>query len=192
MACAVNQRERKQSVELDVAGFPSTIRRGGCAGFTLVEVLLYVSISGVLLLAVSVLFAIMLQARVDHEAVAEVEGQGSAAMQILMQTIRNARTINSPSTSTPSSTLSLTVVTSAYNPTIFTLATGTIRMLEGSVASASLTTNRIMISTLTFQNLTRPNTSGTVRAQFTAVYTSSSTVGRTTYQKTFIGGASIR
>jgi type II secretory pathway pseudopilin PulG len=161
-------------------------------GFTLVEVLLYVSISGALLVAVSILFALMLQARVDHEAVAEVEGQGNATMQIMLQTIRNARAVNSPSTSTPSYTLSLTVVTSTYNPTIFTLATGTIRMFEGSVASTSITTNRILISTTSFQNLSRSNTSGTIRIQFTAVYKSSSTVGRTTYQKTFTGSASLR
>ena len=161
-------------------------------GFTLIEVLLYVGISGSILLTISVLFAAMLQARADYEAVAEVEGQGTAAMQVMTQTIRNALKITSPATSTSSSTLSINTPTSTNNPTIFDISTGTIRMREGGVSTTSLTTTRILVSNLIFQNLSRSNTTGTVRIQFTAQYNSSSTVSRATYQKTFISSASLR
>jgi type II secretory pathway pseudopilin PulG len=167
----------------------TTLRTGG---FTLVEVLLYVSLMGILLGAISLLFVLMLQARADHEAVAEVEGQGAHAMQAILQVTRDAQGILGPATSSPSSTLTLAVTTSTLSPTVFELSTGTIRMREGSFAPTMLTTNRVAISNLTFQNLTRPNTSGTVRIEFIVDYESSSTIGRSAYQKTFIGSATLR
>lgn len=65
-------------------------------GFTLLELLLYVSLAAIFLLSVSVLLSILLEGWVKNKAVGEVEQGGERAMQIMTQTIRNADAINSP------------------------------------------------------------------------------------------------
>lgn len=161
-------------------------------GFTLIELLLYVAIAGVIMLAISVLLGMLLQSRIKNQTVAEVEQQGLAVMQLITQTARNAEAITSPAVGTSSAALTLDVVTVVNDPTIFDLASGVIRSQEGTGAVVSLTNSRVTASALTFQNLSRPGTPGTIRVQFTLTHGNPSGRNEYDFNKTFYGTASLR
>lgn len=161
-------------------------------GFTLVELVLYIGISSVFLLTVSVLLAALLQARIKNQTIAEVEQQGLHVMQIITQTVRNADTITSPTQGTSAGSLSVNTIIPGLNPTIFDLANGVIRIKEGVEVPVPLTNAHVTASGLSFSNLSRAGTPGTVRIQF--ILTQSNPEGRNEFDfsKTFRGSATLR
>lgn len=161
-------------------------------GFTLIELLFYVAISSVLLLVISVFLSSLLQSRVKNQTIAEVEQQGAQVMQIITQTIRNAQSITSPAQGISASSLTLDVVATTSDPTIFDLSNGAIRIKEGAASALPLTNSRVTASALTFQNLSRSDTPGTVRIQYTLTHLNSSGRNEYDFTKTFVGSASLR
>lgn len=161
-------------------------------GFTLVELLLYVSIAGIIFLSLSSFLASFLESRVKNETIAEVEQQGLQIMQLITQTARNAEAINSPSVGTSASTLSLDVVTGANDPTIFDLSSGVVRITEGAGSATSLNNSSVSASGLTFYNLSRASTPGIVRIQFTLTHSNPESRNEYNYSKTFVSSAALR
>ena len=88
-------------------------------GFTLVELLLYIGLVVIILLAVVQLLAVMFQSRIKHQVITEVEEQGMLVIQRIIQSIRNADAILSPTIGGVSSSLSLNVVGASNDPTVF-------------------------------------------------------------------------
>ena len=161
-------------------------------GFTLVELLLYVSASAIFLLVISLFLATLLQSRVKNQTIAEVEQQGLQVMQVITQTARNAKAIHSPAQGTSASSLSLDVIIASNDPTVFDLSNGTIRITEGIGSPVSLTNARVVASGTVFQNLSRSDTPGTIRIQFTLTHVNPAGRNEYDFQKTFIGSASLR
>ncbi|HUQ30263.1 MAG TPA: hypothetical protein VM103_01960 [Candidatus Paceibacterota bacterium] len=162
------------------------------SGFTLVELLLYVSIASFLLIAVSVFLSTLLSARVKNETVMEVEQQGSFVMDVMTQTIRNATAISTPATSTAAVSLSLRTGVASTTPTVFDLATSTLRVTEGVGSSVAFTSADIVASDLLFSNLSGSSTPGTIRIQFTLTAINSSGRNEYDYRRTFYGSATLR
>jgi len=160
-------------------------------GFTLIEILLYVSIAGAILLSVSIFWTILLQARVKNQTMAEVESQGAFVMELITQTVRNSEVIVSPAIGASSASATLTVA-APKNPTIFDMSGGVIRITEGVSAAVSLTNSRVVASELTFQNLTGAATPGTMRVNFTLTHVNPGGKNEYDYSKTFYGNASLR
>ena len=161
-------------------------------GFTLVELLLYVGIASIILLITTLFLSTLLESRIKNQTVAEVEQQGLQAMQIITQTARNAEAITTPSQGASASSLTLDVITALNDPTIFDLSSGAIRIKEGAAAIIPLTNSRITASALTFQNLSRPTTPGTIRIQFTLTHVNPDGRNEYNFNKTFIGSATLR
>ncbi len=161
-------------------------------GFTLVELLLYVAIAGIILLTISLFLQTLLESRVKNQTIAEVEQQGLQAMQLITQTLRNAAVINSPSTGTGTTTLSVNTYTGANNPTVFDVSGGVLRVKEGAAAAIPLTNSRVTVSTLSFQNFSRSGTAGTIRIQFTLSYVNPSGRNEYSYSQIFYASASLR
>lgn len=159
-------------------------------GFTLIEMLLYVSISAVLLLSVTVLFQSLLDARVKNQAVAEVEQQGLQVMQIINQTVRNAAYIQSPATGTSAATLS--VATSTASQTVFDVAADTLRITEGVATPVSLTNAYVEASGFSAFNLSTSTSPGTVRVEFTLTHVNTEGQNRNDVSRVFTGSASLR
>lgn len=163
----------------------------GRRGFTLVEVLLYVSIFGTIITTISFFLYTMLSMQVKNQAISEVEQQGIQVMQMIMQTTKDARGINSP-TSGNDTSLSLDVIVPANDPTVFDLSSGVIRIKEGSGSAINLTSNRVEATDLIFQNLSKTGTLGTIRIEFTLTHINPEGRSEYNYSKKFYGSASIR
>ncbi len=136
-------------------------------GFTLIELLLYVGIVGAIIFSVAGFLSLLMQSRVKNQTIAEVEQQGVAVMQIITQAGRNASAVD---------------FTNSYD-----LSGGAIR--DNTIA---LTNSRVVASGLSFQNLSRTGTHGTVRIQFTLTSVNPSGRNEYDYNKTFYATATLR
>jgi len=162
------------------------------SGFTLIELLLYIAISSLMLLMISFFLMMIIQSRIKNQTMSEVEQQGLQVMQIIKQTIRNAESIISPSQGETSTTLNLDVINVADDPTIFDSSGGVIRITEGVGSPISLTNSKVMVSNLSFRNLSRANTPGIIRIRFTLEYINSTDRNEYSFTKNFYGSASLR
>lgn len=169
-----------------------TIKRFSGAGFTLVELLLYVGLAATLLLSISVFLSISLQSQAKNQTIAEVEQEGQRALQLITQTIRNASSTNYPAQGNSSSSLSLIMPTPSKNPTVFNLVSSTIFTTEGVSSPISLTSSRLIASNLQFDNFSRINTRGIIRVSFTLTYNNFTGRNEFDYSKTFYGTATLR
>ena len=162
-------------------------------GFTLVEMVLYVSICAILLLAISMFLSFLLEARVRNQSITEVNQQGFQVMSLITSTIRNGRSIQTPAIGVTGATLSLTTGNPLLNPTVFDLSSTTLRIKEGAASAVALTNKRVKVSNLSFQNLSSSSsTEKIVRISYTIDY--NNVLGRYEYSfsKTFSGSATLR
>src|SRR5580692_3516453 len=104
-------------------------------GFTLVELLIYISISAIVLMALANFFALLFYAQVNDRIIANVQEQGTAAMELMTQTIRDASAITTPATGTTATSISLAGTTS----TIFNVSSGILQIAEASDVPVPLT-----------------------------------------------------
>ena len=147
--------------------------------FTLIELLLYVSIIGSVILAMSVFFSVLQRQRVRSQVISEVENQLLAPMQIMTQMARNAQAIVSPGVGISSGSATL-------DSTIFSLASGAVTM-----NTIPLTSEKVVVSNLTFTNLSATSP-GTLRIQYTVSYNNPGTMPEYTYSKAATGSATLR
>jgi Tfp pilus assembly protein PilW len=161
-------------------------------GFTLVEVLLYLTIAGTMFFVISLFLFTLLEARVKQQTISEVEQQGQQVMQLITRTIRNAQAVTAPLAGTSASSISIHVTEPTDSPTVVDISGATIRMFEGAGPAIPLTNDRIVASGLTFENLTQNDTPGSIRIQFTLSHENPEGRNEYTYQKTFYATASLR
>jgi len=162
------------------------------AGFTLIELLLYITIVSVLLLGVTSFFGTVMDARVKNKTIAEVNQQGTAAMDYVLQTVRTATSITTPAAAGSGASLTLVVPTAALSPTIINLTGTTLQVKEGAATAVPLTSSDVQITSLTFKNLTRSGTNGLVQVSMTLDYNSTAVDDEYDYQQTFTGSAEVR
>ena len=164
-----------------------TVRKG----FTLVELLLYISCAGVMLTTVALFLSLVLKTRVHSQVIAEVDGQGQQIVTIVSQLLRNATQITLPAAQGSGTTLGFTVPDGAKSPTIFSLVGGALTLKEGNGATVALTNNRVTVSAVNFRNLSRPVTPGTARLEFTLTYINPTGRSEYSYAQSFVGSASL-
>lgn len=161
------------------------------SGYTLLELLLYVAIVGTLLISITAFFGMVADARVKNQSVSEVNDQGTAVMDSLTQTIRNATSITAPAAAGSGASLTLVVPTGSLSPTVFSLNGTTLQVTEGTGSAVALTSNDVQITSLTFKNLTRSGTSGIVQVSFVIQRTNPNSRNEYDYQRTFTSSAEI-
>lgn len=161
-------------------------------GFTLVEILLYLAVLSIIVFALSSFLFLAYTSRVRATVIAEVEQQGSQTMSIITQNIRNAVSITAPASGSTAASLTLTEYTGANSPTVFDQSGDTLRITEGVAAAVNITSNRVVVSNLSFQNLSRPSTPGVVQIKFTLTHINPSNRGEYIYSKDFTSTASLR
>jgi prepilin-type N-terminal cleavage/methylation domain-containing protein len=162
------------------------------AGYTLIELLVYSAMISVLLTAVIGFLTLTIDARVKAETITQVDLQGAFAMDYITQTIRNATSITTPAAAGSGASLTLVVPTGSLSPTIFDLSgSSALEVKEGTAAYVPLTSNDLVISSLTFKNLTRSGSSGIVQVSFVVGHVNPSSQNVFDYQKTFTDSAEI-
>lgn len=162
------------------------------AGFTLLELLLYVAIVGTLLTSIVAFFGLALDSRVKNQTIAEVDTQGKHLMDTITQAVRNAQSVNSPGVAGNEALLDLETNSAAENPTVFELSGDSLVMREGANAPINLSGRNVVVSNLSFKNLSRPATRSTIQISFSIARVNPSGQNQYDYQQTFISSASLR
>jgi competence protein ComGC len=163
------------------------------SGFTLIEMLIYVFIFSLFIFALFSFSNIVTNSRIHDQIILEVNGQGSQAIQSITQTVRNAKSVNSPTASNSSAVLSLETYDSATNPTIFSVTSGgVLQVKEGTNPEIDLTNNRVKVSNLSFSNLAEIGQPGIIRISFKLSNLSESAISAKNYSADFIASGAIR
>lgn len=160
-------------------------------GFTLVELILYVSMASVFLFTLSLFLSTLLSGRVKHQAITEVEAAGAHIVETIASAIRNAETITSPAEGGQGLVLQLGMQEVLQDPTIFQLTNQTITLQENGGATIDLHGSRIIPSNILFKNTSRENTPGIITFQFTLTHVNNGT-NEFDYSETFYGSTSLR
>lgn len=161
-------------------------------GFTLIEILLYMSLISIMLFVVSDFYFLTIKSRVKNQTISEVEQQGAQVIQIITQTARNAENITSPGNGGSAAFLTLDVIDISKDSTIFDLSGGAIRIKEGTGSPIVLTNSRVIASGLSFQNLSYAGTPGIIRVSFILSHANPENKNEYNYSKTFYASASLR
>ena len=173
--------------------FINFIKKSSRKGFSLLETLLYVAVSSVILLSVSLFLTVLLSSRIKNQAISDVNQQGLQIMQLVTQTIRNSKTVDFPSIGSTSNSLSVSVFDTLLSPTIFDIASGTVRIQEGSGNPIPLTNSHVTVSSLLFQNISSiSSTDRIIRISFTIDYNNPSGRPENTFTQSFVGSATLR
>jgi|GEM_PF-1215493 len=160
-------------------------------GVTLVEVLLYVSVVSIILIAMSAFNGAIIQSRIKNTTVLEVEQQGMLAMQTIAQSIRSAEAINSPSAGTDDSSLSIDLPDDGA-PTVFSVSDDSLWVERGGSVAVRLTNNRVIVDELLFENLTQDSVSDTVRIMLTLNHRNPAGRNEYSFEKTHKTSATVR
>lgn len=159
----------------------------------MIEMILYVAICSGLLLSLSIFFTFLLGQRVKNQAIQDVNQQGQQVMWLITQTVRNARSIESPSIGVASSSLSVTTADPLRNPTLFSLNGGTLQIQEGASSSVPLTNSHVSATSLLFENVSSSSSSEKIlRVRFVLSYINPSGKVDYEYTKSFLGSATLR
>lgn len=162
-------------------------------GLTLVEMLLYVSISSIILLSLSVFLTFLLSQRIKNQSISDVNQQGLQVIQLMTQTVRNARSVDTPLIGATSSSLSMTMTDPSLSPTVFDVSGGVIRIKEGNNAVIPLTNSHVNIQSFIIQNISSASsTDRMVRISFTVDHINPDNRNENSFSKSFIGSATLR
>lgn len=132
-------------------------------GATLVEFLIYLAIVSVVLVVAGAIMYNIFFGKAKFTVIEEVSQNNRFVMESIMDSVRAAESISSPTPGNASSTLVLVTNATTTNPTTFKLIAGGVEVQEGTSTPIALTTSEVIVNTLEFRNVSRPLTPGTVR-----------------------------
>lgn len=161
-------------------------------GYTLIELLLYVALVGILLSAITVFFGIVADARIKNQTINEVNEQGTYAMEYMTRIARGATSVSSPAAAATGTSLTLVVPTASLSPTIFSVTGTVLQIKEGAGTAVALTTSKVRVDSLSVTNLTRSGTSPIVQISLTLSRINTLDRNEYDYQRTFTTSVGLR
>jgi len=136
--------------------------------------LIAISIFAVIAIAFVSILTVVTQVQVQSSSSSVVNQESQFLLQKLQYYVGTASIIDIP-TSTPTSTLKLDVASSSLDPTLITLASGTVYLQQPSGGTLQpLTSNRVTVSNLLFTRHANPPGHDAVSISYTISYNSPS------------------
>lgn len=137
------------------------------AGFTLVELILYVSLMAIFLLSLVTLITTIQSSRLRSITIAEVEQQWDFILSHIVRTLTNTTSVTTPTIGNVSSILTVTSTFFNGNPVAYSLTDWVMSVTEWWASAIPLHNERVIVTDLEFHNLWHPDTHGSIRVQFT-------------------------
>ncbi len=158
-------------------------------GFTLLEIVLAISVLGGIVFGSVVLFGAIISTRAKLVAAQEVNGNARLALQLMSGRIRAASSINSASSTFAlhPGILSLATTSGGTNPTVFRVSDDGVRLeiVEGLSNPVFLTSNRVKVNNLLFTSVPYPGSLAGVQIDFTLAYQGAANDPYYTFSKSF-------
>ena len=162
-------------------------------GFGLIELILYLGITTIILSGISAFMILSVQSLAKGQIADNTLAQGSFAMDLILQRIRNATGTTVPTPGGNGTSLTMTSSTPTLNPTTINLSGGRIMLQEGASTPVALTPTSVQITNLIFENLGQAPANGSIRVTFTIESLPVSNLnGYLTTTQTLIGTATIK
>lgn len=169
--------------------FPNNMKKINLQkGVSLVETIIYVAIFSIFVVGLAQFSSTLSVARLHTQGVLEVNDQGSQALRLITQTLRNGSSVNNPTIGSTGTSLSIDTGVPATNPTVFSESGGVLYINEGGGLNIALTNNKVLVSNLSFSNLSRPSTPNIIKVSFTLTNVDT----RNPYSVTFDGSGALR
>ena len=137
-------------------------------GFTLIEVLLYLAIVGIIIQGFITFILSITDINSKTYVTQEVQANTRMILGLISQKIRAADDILTPSEGNSTSTLILDMPNPDPDLT-FSITDGVLGMAEGAASSTPITSNKVNISNLTFTNLATAGEKDNIRIEITAI-----------------------
>lgn len=160
--------------------------------FTLLEIILYLFIFAVIGLAVFSFSQMAFSVNAHSQIVAEVDSDGSALMQRLIGYIHRTPSngINYPLAMASSDSLSITTTDSATTPVVISLQSGVVVVSEAGGEPVAMSSNRVRVSDLQFQNLGTSGVNDIIRISFRLANNNQGNRAEFDYSRSFTSAAS--
>ena len=120
--------------------------------FSLFEILVYILVLSIVIVFLGRVIFPVKKAERGTQAVVEIENSLNSTLNIIVYNIRQASSVNLAS----GSDLSLAMSDASIDPTVFSLSSGVIYIQQGSGSKESITSNKISVSSLTFEKVSNP------------------------------------
>lgn len=138
-------------------------------GFSLVEILIYTAIIGIVGTLFSNILIIVTRAQNQQASSIEVNQQMNFALSTIQRLIRESSAVEI-ATGTPVSNLKLRTKDSAKDPTIITISSGKIVLQQGNGAAFNLTTDSVVVNQLSFWKIANSQGKDTVQIDISISY----------------------
>lgn len=149
-------------------------------GFTLIEFIIYIAIVAFILVLMTGFLWDTISGDIKETSYQEVQQNGRFTLAKIIQETKRATSINNPLPGISANSLSLAMANPSFNPTIFDLYQGKLRIIQGTDGPYDLTTNGVIVGNLKFTNLSFVDTPGTIRIEMEINHINPS--GRVEYQ----------
>ena len=144
-------------------------RKQASAGFTLLEVLLFIGIFAVIIVGFMGVFITASSVAVRQSSSAEVASQSQFLLQQVQYYVERSSAIEITA-DTATSTLKLRMPLAAEDPTIIQLSGSGVTLQQAGGATRSLTSSKVNVSSLSFTRRTNPPGHDAVAVAFTMQY----------------------
>lgn len=136
-------------------------------GFTLVEVMLYVTIVSVLLIVVVQYWSSLIGSAVRIRLEQDAQDSSRFAVETLGSYVRRATGISAPGPGATSTVLQLQMPDAGENPTIFDVDNGILRVAPGDSGPYEIIPEKVEVTSIEFSNLTAStSTPGVLQVRF--------------------------
>jgi type II secretory pathway pseudopilin PulG len=149
-------------------------------GISLVETIVYVAIFSIFVIGLAQFSSTLHSTRLQSQEKLEVNGQGTQAIALMTQMLRNASALSVPQAGSSASSLSLTTTM----PIVFSESDGVLYITEDGGSPIALTNDKVTLSNLIFSNLTTSGAPNIIQIRFT--------LAGKNYTKEFYGTATLR
>ncbi|MCA9381215.1 hypothetical protein KC678_03030 [Candidatus Dojkabacteria bacterium] len=160
--------------------------------FTLIETLLYISLTSIILISISAFMGALISTNQRNKAISEVDQQATQILQVITESIKSANGINTPVQAGSGSSLSLSMANSAVNPIVISLSNNILQIQEGSVSTINLSSTSVIVNNITFYNMSTDASNLAIRFEFTMSYNNTSGRKDSDLTKTYYGAATIK
>lgn len=161
-------------------------------GFTLIETLLYLSLSSIMILVIASFWGTLIESRDRSESMSIVNSEGTYLVNSIAQIIRNADSITSPTATNSAGAITMTTFVPAESPTVIALSGSNINLTLGAGAPVQLNSTRTIINSLVFRNVSNTSTAGSVRIELSLSYNNTSGKASLNYTQTYYATATLK
>lgn len=136
-------------------------------GFTLIEFLIYVAVVALVLIFITGFLWDIILGNVKETSWQEVQQNSRFALTKISQETKKATGVNSPLPGNSANSLSLIMADPNLDPTVFDIADGKLRITQGTSGPYEITSDQVIVTNLSFTNLSYQDTPGTIQIEMT-------------------------